>query len=102
MSCESFTPKRFSLGALDFNIKSEHGLLQKDDVVGRINFRTQKITINKFKKDEATQEYIDGIFFHELAHGILREMEEHDLTNNEKFVDRLGGLIHEYVKTARK
>lgn len=38
---------------------------------------------------------VEHTFFHELVHQILWVMQEEELNANEKFVDMLGGLLHQ-------
>lgn len=44
---------------------------------------------------------IEHTFCHELVHLILNTMNENELYKNEKFVDVFGGLLHQYLVTAK-
>lgn len=43
----------------------------------------------------------EHVFYHELVHLILSHMYEKKLTKDEKFVDGLAGLIHQFMKTRK-
>ena len=43
---------------------------------------------------------VEHTFFHELAHHVLWSMGRDDLSDDEPFVDMVGGLLHQAFKTA--
>ncbi len=43
---------------------------------------------------------LEGTFCHELVHIMLYFAGEHELRNNEKFVDVFSGLLHQALTTA--
>lgn len=64
-------------------------------VVGFINYRDKKIKLKKFDDDHRMYE---SIFFHEMGHGILKELEyNHPKTvkfrQDEDFVQELGLML---------
>lgn len=46
-----------------------------------------------------SREALESTFFHELAHCLLEGTTKPKLTNDEKFVDSLGAMIHQYMQT---
>jgi len=47
------------------------------------------------------QETLESTYFHELAHCLLEGTTKPQLTHNEKFVDSLGAMLHQYMQTAK-
>ena len=47
------------------------------------------------------EETLEHTFYHELAHCLLEGTTKPQLSNNEKFVDSLGCMIHQYEQTRR-
>ena len=47
----------------------------------------------------SNQETLESTFFHELAHCLLEGTTKPQLSGNEKFVDSLGAMIHQYMQT---
>lgn len=54
--------------------------------------------------DGPSEEYVEHVFFHELAHCLLDSAGTTEgftppLSEREDFVDRLGGLLHQFART---
>ena len=76
-------------------IDNEHCL--QNQCYGQFIFRENKIIIaDKYKTKKGWRKYkdpiIEHVFYHELTHCILYYM-NHDLWDNEDFVDRFAGLL---------
>ena len=63
-----------------------------DETVGFWNCENQTISVVEGLSEQLTQQ----VFFHELVHAVLHSMAEHDLNNNEKFVDVFGSLLQQF------
>lgn len=46
-------------------------------------------------------ETLESTYFHELAHCLLEGTTKPALSNNEKFVDSLGAMLHQYMQTKK-
>lgn len=84
-------PKQFELGGMTWSVE------QIDDLadLGRCLRDAQKIHIKKNEKAQTKQQ----AFCHELVHAIKFTMGETD--HDEKEVDILGTLIHQFLKTSK-
>jgi Zn-dependent peptidase ImmA (M78 family) len=47
-------------------------------------------------------DYQNATFFHELTHMILLKLDETALSNDEKFVTKFSGLLHQFIATAKE
>lgn len=85
--------------------------------------RNRKVSVRKMSKslsdelkrhgdwDDATaiirlapqdsDEMLQSTFFHELAHCLLEGTTKPELSENEKFVDSLGAMFHQYMQTRK-
>lgn len=84
-------PKTIKIGESNYKIKIVKIIDLSNNVVGQINHFTKTIKI-KLGKDERLNE---ETFFHELTHGMLKELEFNypkvsNLRCNEKFVQEMG------------
>jgi len=65
-------PKKLTIGNTKYIIKQKRIISWKDnDVVGNINYHTRIIKLRKKDHIKAKQD----TFFHEIAHGIFKELE---------------------------
>lgn len=48
---------------------------------------------------DSSEDYMHHTFYHELVHAMLDASTNPKLSNNEKLVDSLGALLHQYVQT---
>jgi hypothetical protein len=67
---------------------------EDDESWGSCDHKTSRILVKNLSQDVNT-----ATFFHELVHAILNCM-NHDLNNDETFVDVFGGLLHQALKSA--
>ncbi len=80
-------PKKIKIGNKEYNIKKTNFYFN-DTLGGQINYNTDTIKIKNGNQEEIT-------FFHEIAHGILKELEFNypkmvAFRNNESFTHELG------------
>jgi len=77
--------------------------LQHDkDAFGTANFRDNKICLQRPTKTQPLpKDKMEHIFFHELAHWIMHTMGQQDLMVDEVFIDNLGGLLYQSIKTSK-
>ena len=69
-----------------------------DDLKRHGDFDTESYIIRLAPNDKETLEHT---FCHELAHCLLEGTTKPELSENEKFVDSLGAMIHQYLQTKR-
>ena len=90
--------KKFNLGAKQFNVTEVESI--DDTGLGRTYSMLNKIKISKtwqnFELEESAKEQT---FYHELVHAILDELGEHELSNNERFVQSFSVLLYQFEKT---
>jgi len=92
-------PKKVRIGNHYYNIKKVRVVDWKNkDVAGDINYGIKRVRLKKFKDERMNQE----IFFHEVAHGILKELEFNypqiiKFRNDEIFVQELGLTLRKTV-----
>jgi hypothetical protein len=84
-------PKRILIGQHYYNISKCWLIDWKRDLAGQINYITKELKLLKNTDDKE----IEGTFFHEVAHGLLRELEFNypkitAYRHDEKFVQELG------------
>lgn len=90
-------PNNFLIGACEFNT---HMVEDIDDTgLGR---STECLGIIKLAKEwqgkELPKSSIEKTFFHELLHMFFDAIGEKELSDNERLVDSLSLLLHQYIK----
>ena len=88
-------PKSFWLCGQKINVKIDPDLIDRQDAQGEAHYRKNEILLQDFTKIKRPISHFEQSFFHEFIHHILSIMNEHDLRNNEKFVDIFSGLLHQ-------
>lgn len=91
-------PKRYKLlgHTVKVNVIPEARWKQKD-CVGLYQPHRHRILI----RGSVEQSLREHTFYHELVHSILSSM-DHDLNDDEKFVDMFAGLLHQAMTTANE
>jgi hypothetical protein len=85
-------PSKISIGEITYRIKIRRFVnFFNSDIHGSINYGDAIIKLKQQSSDRTTED----IFFHELAHGILKEIEYNypqivKFRNDEKFVQEMG------------
>ena len=93
-------PKKFKLHGHTITVEYSNDMRDEDDAVGKASYRAQKIILQPICVGyNRTRTSIEHTFLHELTHHILNEMAEHDMMNNEKFVDLFSALLHQALTT---
>jgi hypothetical protein len=89
-------PKRFQLVNRTYTVKSMPAEIaeKKHGDVDR------EMGLVRLAKDKA-QQSTEHTFYHELAHALLWASTKPKLSDNEKFVDSLGALLHQYEQTKK-
>ena len=91
-------PQHFSLMGREIEVIWLDDLEDKGEAAGRASWKRGEIELQEPKKD-ADRAYVEQAFLHELVHLILWAMSEDDLSENERFVDLFGGLLHQAMVT---
>ncbi len=94
-------PKSFKLLGQEIVVKYKKNLSNKHNSWGKAYYDRNEIELQDNKYDEGLPDIkIEEVFYHELVHFILYSAGEHELKNNEKFVDVFSGLLHQALTTA--
>lgn len=86
-------PKKIKIGNHYYDVKKVKIVdWTNRDVIGNINYGKKRMKFKSFEKDERTDE---DIFFHEISHGLLKELEFNHpkisvFRNDEVFVQEMG------------
>jgi len=95
-------PKQFKLLGQTIKVRNKRRLLFDNDSWGCSIFRTNQIQLlKKTKSNPINKEWKEQSFCHELVHMILDRAGEEELCSNEKLVDLLGSLLHQFLKTKK-
>ena len=87
-------PKSVKILGLDYEIKEVDCVDAKDeDVIGQINHSTLVISL----KSNLPNTQKENTLIHEITHGILENIGESDLNNNEDFVNRFSSVLHQVI-----
>lgn len=96
--------KSFQLGGHSVKVKYMGALYDTEgtSLFGLANAKTNTIFIATLMNNEPlAEDVIIHSIYHELAHFFMMLMYESDLNANEKFIDNLGLLLHQFMKTAK-
>ncbi len=91
-------PKQFKIMGETINVIFKNGLQNRRDTFGESHHRFNEIFIDANLINDEIKEHT---FWHEFVHIALEKMQEHDLCNNEKFVNILGGFIKQAIDTMK-
>lgn len=76
---------KIKIGSSTYDIIDNEDLLRTRDYMGEIYYHEKTIELQTGYPKETRQQTL----IHEIVHGILKEMEEHELNRNEQFVELL-------------
>lgn len=95
--------KRFELGGHIIKVLYQKVVRDENrELFGRFNPRTNTIEIALTMNGEnLADDVIHHTLCHELSHAMMIFMYEFELNSNEKFIDNLGMLIHQFLKSAK-
>lgn len=87
-------PKEILIGDTMYKIKLKNYYFSDNSLGGNINYNNSIMGIRKSLKGK----FKEDTFFHEVAHGILKELEFnhpkiHSFRNNENFVQEMGLIL---------
>jgi hypothetical protein len=99
MDKTNLIPQSFTLFGSDWSVKYDTDRIDDLALYGLCEFSKQLITLSNDSKLEP--DVVGTTFYHELTHAILESMHEMDLTHNEKFIEVFGGLLYQFIKTAK-
>ncbi len=91
-------PKQFKIMGETINVIFKNGLQNRRDNFGESHHRFNEIFIDSNIINDEIKEHT---FWHEFVHTALGKMQEYDLSNNEKFVNILGGFIKQAIDTMK-
>lgn len=95
-------PKSFDLLGFKWIVEFNNDRCNDKKVYGECSYGESKILLSTSQvNDKLSDDKINQVFFHELTHAILDCMNERDLSNDEKFVNMFGSLLHQSLKTAQ-
>ena len=95
-------PKSFKLFSRDIRVVYDDEQMDKESAYGFCDHEEGEITLTKkHKYNILSDELITQTFYHEKVHMILFEMQENELSYNEKFVDIFAKLLRQSDETAK-
>jgi len=92
-------PKSFKLFGHTIKIEFDKELIETAEAVGEAHFKKNLIKLQTTNNINRPKEHLEETFVHELTHFILYNMNENELTNNEKFIYVFSRLLHQALKT---
>jgi predicted SprT family Zn-dependent metalloprotease len=93
-------PKRFKLLGHTIEVSEEPARYFERNAYGACSYEGKWIKlVPKGESHPVTQSSVEHTFLHELTHILLYHTEQSQLTDNEKFVDVLSGLLHQALTT---
>lgn len=94
-------PKKFKLFGTTINIVWDNKRMNDKSLYGLCDYSKNEITLSAIEgTNELSEDRIKDTFYHEKTHAILDAMGEHDLSENEKFVDVFAKLLRQADETA--
>lgn len=87
-------PNKIKIGSSLYDIKKKHFFTSNPQQLGKIDYYDRKMYIKILPDKRRTEQ----IFFHEIAHGLLKELEFNYpqlscFKNNERFTQELGLML---------
>lgn len=92
-------PKRVWLAGIPIETVIDNTLVEKEGRLGKAVYQYQHIVMDM---DAAPTETTTQAYLHELIHWILYVMYEHELRDNEQFVDVLSHLLYQALTTTEE
>jgi len=94
--------RKFKLGAVDWTVKVKNDKLNDIEAYGQCSYSESNIILQTESRGlKRADTAIDHTIYHEVVHAILDTMSEHDLSNNEKFVQQFALLLHQFEVTKK-
>jgi hypothetical protein len=93
-------PKRFKLLGHTIEVSEDPSRYYASGSYGTCSYEEKWIKlVPPSEHHPVTQGSIEHTFLHELTHMMLYHTEQHELKNNEAFVDLFAGLLHQALTT---
>lgn len=93
-------PKTFSLMGNLYTVEESPVLVHNDDNLGQASYRNQKVILQKDCEGSPISDNEQlRVFCHELVHHIFHVLREAELRDNERIVDTVGSLFHQFLIT---
>jgi Zn-dependent peptidase ImmA (M78 family) len=93
-------PASFELGGHEISVTRSDTLIEDAEAYG-ICIPTQQKIIIQNPNNAVNKQFLLQTFWHEFVHMAMHQMGEHELCSNERFVDGLGHMLHQFHKTKR-
>lgn len=94
-------PKQFKLFGQTITVEYTNKLVTDNDSVGHAVYRENKIILQKATEGiPRAKEMIEQTFFHELFHLVFNFIGESELRDNEKLIDVISALFHQFICTS--
>ena len=96
-------PTRIRVGHKEYSVEVVEAMLDKQ-LAGEIDYHQRLIQVGMRNGKTGrlfNPHYVQTIFWHELVHAILDDMNEDKLNRNEKFVNAFASRLARAIRTAR-
>jgi len=94
--------KEFTLGAVKWTVKFDNDRMSERKAIGTASFTESTIYLaDKHDGIDIPPDLIDQVFYHELTHSIFDALGYEKLCDNEKLVQSIGLLLHQFETTKR-
>ena len=92
--------KSFKLGAVDWNVEFNNEVTASHEALGLCSYIEARIYIaEKARGKKLSKQVQEQIFYHELIHAMLDAIGYDELGQDEKFVNSMGTLLHQFQRT---
>ena len=95
-------PKSFKLMGHTFMVMVDEKILVDESLQGQADYRAKTITVlppdNHYGYNRSS---IEQTFCHELFHHLFETLSLTEMQNDEKLIDNLGSLLHQFLSTQR-
>ena len=95
--------KSFKLGAVTWNVYFNDDRTSSQDALGLCSYVEASIYIaEKAKGKKVDLEVQKQTMYHEVIHAMLDAIGYNELDEDEKFVNSMGTLLHQFIETKHK
>lgn len=91
-------PKTFQLGGHTWQVNATNELVPSSGHLGETVFNQSRIDLHVGGVPKNT---VEQTFCHELFHAIFHVLGEDEAKSNEKLVDNLGTMLHQFLNTQK-
>ena len=94
--------KEFTLGAVKWTVKIDNDKMAEGPLLGLSSPIESTIRLADTARGvKVSGDLMDQTFYHELVHSMLNALGYSDLDDDEKFVQGMGLLLHQFEKTKK-